>query len=136
MIALMLCIGYSKHTKVKKLFIVTIIMIALLSAVCLSAGAQTYLRGDADGDGSITSLDTAVVQRVVSGIDFDEDGCIAQRAAVADDPLSIQDATRIQMFLAHFDDRYRIGDRVDTAETPTEAIMLPTEDNQLPILRG
>ncbi len=132
----MLCIGYSRHTKLKKVFIVSIMITVFLSAVCLSAGAQTYLRGDADGDGSITSLDATVVQRVVSGINSDSDGSIAGRAALTDGPLSIQDATRIQMFLAHFDNRYRIGDRVDATETPTQAIMLPTEDNQLPILRG
>ena len=131
----MLCIGYSRHIKMKRLFVSLIgmiISIVFLSAVCLPAGAQAYLRGDADGDGSITSSDATVVQRVVAGLLSDEDGSIAERACVTGDPLSVEDATRIQMFLAHFDNRYHIGENVGATET----IALPTEDNQLPILRG
>lgn len=135
MIALMLCIGYSRHTKMKRLcvsLIGVIITIVILSAVCLSAGAQAYLRGDADGDGEITSVDATVVQRVVAGLISDEDGSIAERACVTEKSLSVEDATRIQMFLANFDNRYHIGENVGATET----IAFPTEDNQLPILKG
>ena len=101
-----------------------------LSAVCLSAGAQTYLRGDADGDGEITSADATVVQRVVAGILPDPDGSISKRGALIDGTLSLTDATQIQWYLARGSNPYHIGEPVSTD------IVFPTEDNQLPILRS
>ncbi|MBQ3330199.1 MAG: hypothetical protein IJG87_03375 [Ruminococcus sp.] len=103
------------------------ILIALLSAVCLSAGARTYLRGDADGDGEISSLDVTVVQRVVAGIITDSDGSITERGAVTGgDSLTLPDATQIQRYLAGLTN-CNVGE-------PASDIVFPTEDNQLPIL--
>lgn len=101
-------------------------MLALLSAVCLSAGAQSNLRGDADGDGEITSVDVTVVQRVVAGILTDPDGSISKRGAVTGDSLTLLDATEIQRYLAGLKNN-RVGE-------PASDIIIPTEDNQLPII--
>ena len=103
---------------------VLFVIIVLLSAVCLSAGARGSLRGDADDDGAITSIDVTIVQRVVAGMVTDDDGEIAQRCDMDGDGLSLPDATAIQRFLAGLHVDYQIGD--DTYD--------PTEENQLPIL--
>ena len=105
----------------------------LLSAACLPAGAQSFLRGDADGDGAITSSDVTYVQRVIAGILPDPDGSISKRGAVTGGGLTLADATEIQRYLAGFMNRYHIGEAVP--ETPTTDNLFPTEDNQLPILK-
>lgn len=108
--------------------IVIIMMTVLLSAACLSAGAQTWLRGDADGDGKITSLDVTTAQRVLSEIITDDDGSITRRCDVDGDGLSLPDVTAIQRSLASLPDDHHIG------ETVSDDLIQPTEDNQLPIL--
>ena len=104
----------------------------LLPAACLSAGARFYLRGDADGDGKITSLDVTTAQRVLTGIITDDDGSITRRSDVTGDGLTLPDATAIQRYLAGFADPYQIGQ--SASEKPTVNPALPTEENQLPIL--
>lgn len=100
-----------------------------LPAACLS---YTYIRGDADGDGDITSLDVTVAQRVIAGIVTDPDGSITKRCDVTGDGLTLPDATAIQRYLAGFTDPYQIGQ--PASEKPTVNPALPTEENQLPIL--
>lgn len=104
-----------------------IIITALLSAACLPAGALTWLRGDADGDGEVTSLDVTVIQRVIAEIMPDPDGSIAKRGDVTRDSLTAMDASWIQWYLARLDNRYHIGEEASDDG-------FPTEDDQLPIL--
>ena len=103
-------------------------MTVLLSTVCLSAGAQSWLRGDADGDGKITSLDVSTAQRVLTGIISDDDGAITRRSDVDGDGISLLDVTAIQRALASFPDDYHIGGTV------SDDLIQPTEDNELTIL--
>lgn len=100
-----------------------------LSAACLS---YIYIRGDADGDGDITSIDVTVAQRVIVGIVTDPDGAIARRSDVTGDGLALPDATAIQRYLAGFTDPYQIGQ--PASENPTVNPAFPTEENQLPVL--
>ena len=119
----------------KRLLIISLSLMtaALLIAVCvLSASAAVYLRGDADGDGEISSVDATVVQRVVSAIYPDTDGSMSKRGEVTGDTLTILDATEIQRYLSCFENTYHIGEICDT--DPTSGFELPTEDNQLPII--
>lgn len=122
------------HRMTKITAFVTAALLMLMLAV--SASASGYVIGDADGDGSITSQDATVVQRVVTGIYSDDGGSIAKRAAVTGNMLTVEDATQIQRFLAHLDSRYHIGDDVEVTEAPTEEFVFPTGDNQLPIIHG
>lgn len=110
------------------------LIICLLLAVSFwltaSAAFNNMVCGDADGDGTITSLDVVIIQRVLSEIVADDTGGIAKRGDVDGNGLSLHDATAIQRYLAQFNDEYHIGERV----TPSSPFAFPTEDNQLPIM--
>lgn len=82
----------------------------LSAAVISTAAGSSYIRGDADGDGTVTIIDATVIQRklaLLSVPSFNESA-----ADVDGDGLNILDATRIQRFLAAFTDPYHIGDVV------------------------
>ncbi|MBQ3265766.1 MAG: dockerin type I repeat-containing protein [Ruminococcus sp.] len=105
------------------------VLAAVAAASCLTVSALTYVKGDADGDGEITSIDVTTAQRVIAGILPDTGGLIAQRADVTCDGLSLPDVTAIQRYLAGLADGYHVG------ETIVIPSVDPTEDNQLPIMR-
>ena len=110
----------------------------MILACGMSASAVSFVKGDADGDGEVSSLDVTSIQRVLSDIYPDEDGCIAQRGAVTGDTLTLMDATEIQRYLAGFENKYHIGDVCESGETeaPTAGFEFPTRDNQLPIIKN
>lgn len=104
---------------------------ASVTVVCaVSGSAAVYMIGDADGDGAITSVDVATVQRVIAGVYSDDDGAIARRGNVTGGGLSLADATAIQRYLSGLSDRYQIGDTIGD-----DLPYLPTEDNQLPVIK-
>lgn len=112
---------------------------ALLAAILLigssfavGAQAETYLIGDADGDGEITILDATKVQRVLADLDKD-DGAIAQRASMVDDELNIMDATVIQRYLADLECGYPVG-QTGTV-TYTEPTLPSGDEYEMPILK-
>lgn len=109
-----------------------IITAAMSLLLCLPAACLSYVRGDADGDGEVTSLDVTCIQRVITGIQPDPDGTVSRRGAIIDGTLTLMDATEIQRYLAGFRNRYHIG--LTEPEDPTVFDAFPTEDNQLPIL--
>ena len=113
------------------LLTVILMCVLLLCAACLPAGAASFLRGDADADGSITIMDATVIQRILAGMSKDTDGSITVRCAVTSDKLNIMDATAIQRYLAKFDDVHGIG---ETVTTDGSGILIPTDPNQLPII--
>ena len=92
----------------------------LISVAAFSAAAATYIRGDANGNGSVTIDDVTTIQRVLAQLDTDSKGAIARRGNVTDSTLDISDATSIQRFLAGIDDNYGIGKTVyyDQYELP------------------
>ena len=74
--------------------------------------ANSYLLGDADGDGDISVLDATRVQRVLAGFTFDDVESISLRGDVSEDELDIVDATLIQRWLAGFEVYCPIGSRI------------------------
>lgn len=73
----------------------------------------TFILGDSDGDGVVTIIDATKVQRVLAGLDPDDDGMIALRSVTeSGEPLNIMDATRIQRYLAGFEADNEIGNEV------------------------
>lgn len=127
--AVAVCCKTIKMKRFLGLVYILIVIIVLLSAVCLSTGARTWLRGDADNDGAITSIDVTTVQRVVAGVITDDDGAIAIRCDMDGDGLSLPDATAIQRSLAGLPTVFHVG------ETVNDDIYEPTVDDELPILK-
>lgn len=70
--------------------------------------AETYMIGDADGDGVVTILDATSIQRLLVG--FTVASFNKKAADIDGDGLDITDATKIQRFLAEFIDPYHIGE--------------------------
>lgn len=103
-----------------------LILAATLTVTLATAAELSYVKGDADGDGQISSIDVTTIYRVVTETIPDEDGMIARRGDVTGGGLTILDVTAIQRYLASFDDSYHIGKTV---------FYDPTDDNQLPIMK-
>lgn len=84
---------------------------------------DTFVLGDANGDGTVTIDDATLIQRVLCESVEDTDGKIAQRGDVDGNGLSIMDVTIIMRYLAEYDDEYGVGTQVpqDTAAPTTEA---------------
>jgi hypothetical protein len=82
----------------------------------------TYLRGDADDDGTITIMDATKIQRVLARFEDDTDGRIALRSTLGGEEFGIMDATRIQRKLAMYDDPYGIGEAVTVYILPDGSI--------------
>ena len=122
----------------KRITMIGLVLICLLVAVGMIlpvSAASSYVRGDADGDGTVTIMDATVIQRRLVELptpNFDE------RAADVDgDGLNITDATWIQRYLAEFDNIYHINETV-TIPDPTEpqpTTPQPTRDPyELPVV--
>ena len=100
---------------------VMICLILSLSAVLpVSADTIRYMRGDANGDGVVNINDVTFIQRYLVDLETDPQGTIWRNGDVDGNGLDINDATKIQGYLAEFDDPYSIGKTVifDEYELP------------------
>lgn len=82
------------------------------------AERRDVIRGDADGDGTLTILDATAIQRKLAELSvksFNESA-----ADVDGDGLNITDATSIQRKLAEFPDPYRIGEIISDSTQPEQ----------------
>lgn len=98
-----------------------ICLIMSLSAVLpVSADTIRYMRGDANGDGVVNINDVTFIQRYLVDLETDPEGIIGRNGDVDGNGLDINDATKIQGYLAEFDDPYSIGKTVifDEYELP------------------
>ncbi len=129
--------------RMKRLITAALCLLLLLSLFTspISAAGTGYIRGDADGDGSVTVIDATVIQKLLASLKDDPDGGITRRGSVTSEKLTITDATAIQRYLAHFPDRFGIGELVeDMTEAPTQAptqapTSAPTRDpDELPFV--
>ena len=73
---------------------------------------ETYLLGDADGDGGITIMDATAIQRRLAGYSVKDPEWVDLRGCIVADSLSIVDATAIQRKLAGYSDKYGIGKEI------------------------
>ena len=115
----------------KRFAVVRFVLICLMIAVSMIlpvSAASSYLRGDADGDGVVTTTDATTILRRLVEIptpSFDE------RAADVDgDGLDITDATSILRYLAQFENIYHIDETVTIPDptTPQPTTPQPTRD--------
>ncbi len=91
---------------------------------------ESYIRGDADGNGAININDVTILQRLMSDMEQDEDGKIARRCDVDGNGLSISDATAIQRKLADFADPCGVG------ATGKDFGAFESEEYELPLMKG
>ena len=72
---------------------------------------DTYLIGDANGDGEISIYDVTKIQRLLAQLEEDPDGMISRRGSLTGGEVNIFDATMIQRKVAHYDDGKNIGEK-------------------------
>lgn len=86
-------------------------MIILTTTVSVFAVKESYIRGDADGDGKVSITDVTAIQRKLLSVDVKN---FNEKAADVDgNGLKIADAIKIQRYLVGYDNNtYRIGETV------------------------
>ena len=92
-------------------FILPMCLIAALLFGCvISAGAASYILGDADGSGEVDMIDATLIQRSATGIPVKISNDILMNGDVdGDKELTVIDATFIQRFSTRIATPYQIG---------------------------
>ena len=90
----------------KKLTVLLIAAVMLLSVVGVHAAETEKIWGDANGDGTVTVLDVTAIQKHLVELETMEDEKIA--IVTGSDELSIADATLIQYFIAGLIDHFPV----------------------------
>ena len=104
----------------KRLGLIGLALICLLVVIGMAlpvSAAESYIRGDADGDGEVTIRDATVIQRTLA--DIPTASFFEKAADVDGDGLNIIDVTAIQRYLAGFENIHHINETV-TVPDPTE----------------
>ena len=116
-----------------KCIICALLIIVAIAAAILPATAQdSYVCGDADGDGVVSIIDATAIQRKLASLtvsNFDE-----KAADVNGDGLDILDATKIQRYLADFNDNNRIGELVSPPATNKPTSPTDPDEYELPFI--
>ena len=82
----------------------------LFSMAAMSVSAEIkYVRGDANGDGTVNINDVTVIQRILADLEQDTKGDVNRSCDLDGNGLDIADATNIQCYLAEFESPYQIG---------------------------
>lgn len=122
----------------KRLGMIGLVLICVLVAVGTiipTTAADSYIRGDADGDGHVSVLDATAIQRKL--VDYDVRSFDPRAADVTGDGVNILDATLIQQYIAGFDNIYHIDEMVTVPDPTTSQPTAPqsTRDPyELPIV--
>lgn len=90
----------------KKLTVLLIAAVMLLSVVGVHAAETEKIWGDANGDGTVTVLDVTMIQKHLVELETMEDEKIA--IVTGNDELSIADATLIQYYVAGLIDHFPV----------------------------
>ena len=108
------------------LVLALLMSVAAVSVFSTTAATISYIRGDADSDGTITISDVTFIQRELAHLPVS--GFNGKAADVDGNGLSISDATWIQRYLARIDNPYGVGDTV-TEESTEKDYELPFVPN-------
>lgn len=84
-----------------------------LSYVCTDA--ETYMLGDADGNGEIEIVDATVIQRVLADIPVADPDTAERNGDIDGDGLNITDVTWLQRYLASVEIPYEIGKMISVS---------------------
>lgn len=116
-------------------------MLALLVIACsitavipiaaeINSPNDSWILGDADGDGEVTIFDVTIIQRLLVDFEVKDPERVRKCGDINGDGLDIIDATLIQRYLAEFTVPYPIGTHIEQpteqeTEQPTEEITDP-----------
>ena len=105
--------------KIRFLSSVAICFFAVLCMIVPVYAADSYIRGDANGDGYVDINDVTAIQRHLAELEHLSSHRI-KAADVTGEGLDISDATAIQLYLAEYENTYKIGETVkyDENELP------------------
>lgn len=118
----------------KALIVVLVVSVAVLALIPMfgASADRVQLRGDADGDGSITISDVTAIQIHLAKYE----SLSAQNMRAADvngnGIVDINDASAIQFFLAEYDDPYGIGSALEVHESTAQTST--TKNYELPFV--
>ena len=120
-----------------------VILFAVAMTLCLSFGADAsnsetrYLRGDADGNGTVSIEDVTAIQRHLAQLGS-MSGADLLASDVGGNGLDVADATAIQRYLAEYEDPYHIGEWVNAEATgpatQSSTVWVNPGDNRLPFV--
>ena len=101
-----------------KKFIAFISAFVLIFTLAICAGAGSYVRGDADGNGYVDIVDVTVISRQL--VELDVPAFFEKNADVDNSgEVEITDATLIQRMIAGISNFYNIGETVVETQAPT-----------------
>lgn len=88
----------------------TSLAVIMMCSAAISASALTeYIKGDSNGDRSVTINDVTDIQRVLAKVPVSDEKGVKRRGNVTGGTININDATAIQRYLAGYDNSYSIG---------------------------
>ena len=70
---------------------------------------ETYVLGDANGDGEITLLDATVIQRYLCDLPVSDPDIVVRNGDIAGEGIEVSDATWIQRHVAGIEIPYEVG---------------------------
>lgn len=76
-----------------------------IAYVCM----ETYLLGDANGDGEITVMDATVIQRYLCELPVPDPDIVVRNGDIAGEGIEVSDATWIQRHIAEMGTPYEVG---------------------------
>ena len=70
---------------------------------------ETYVLGDANGDGEITVMDATVIQRYLCDLPVSDPDIVVRNGDIAGEGIEVSDATWIQRHIAEMGTPYEVG---------------------------
>ena len=92
-------------------FLITALLIHLISVGVSAAQTKIFVLGDSDGDKVVTVLDATLIQKTLASIEGAaiEDEDVSSADVDSDTAVTVVDACYIQKWLAHIEVEYPIG---------------------------
>ena len=125
-----------KKTGIISIFLAILVIACTLTAIIpisaeSSISRESWIKGDADGDGTITIIDATIIQRKLANYTVNDPERVDECGDINGNGLDILDATLIQRYLANYTVPYEINVPIELpteqpTEQPTAAITEPS----------
>ena len=102
--------------------LLAVVIVCVMGMAFFSASETSYIFGDVDGDGEVSTLDSTYIKRIIARLQSADEEMITRGDVDGDGELTILDATYIMRYLARQTTPYPIGERISApTEAPTDA---------------